>query len=78
MMQKELSDFVTEPARKRPVLYDVDVAVAGSGLCSTFAAIAALDCVTAKNIEIRKVQKRLVSEGIYLGNEERLRELGLE
>lgn len=35
---------VTEPAKKRPVLYDVDVAVAGSGLCSTFAAIAAGRC----------------------------------
>jgi len=38
------SDFITEPARQRPVLHDVDVAVAGSGLCGTFAAIAAGRC----------------------------------
>lgn len=44
MPQNESSDFVTEPARQRPVLHDVDVAVAGSGLCGTFAAIAAGRC----------------------------------
>ena len=32
---------LTEPARERPVAYDVDVVVAGSGLSGTFAAIAA-------------------------------------
>ena len=35
---------VTESPRERPVLYDVDVAVAGAGLCGTFAAIAAGRC----------------------------------
>lgn len=38
------SAAVTESARERPVLYDVDVAVAGSGICGTFAAIAAGRC----------------------------------
>ena len=38
------SQHVAEPTKTRPVLYDVDVAVAGSGLCSTFAAIAAGRC----------------------------------
>ena len=63
MTQKE-SDFVMEPAKQRCVLYDVDVAVAGSGLCSTFAAIAALNNVTPKKVEIKKIQQRLVAEGI--------------
>ena len=31
---------VSEPGRERLALYDVDVAIAGAGLCSTFAAIA--------------------------------------
>jgi len=44
MTQEKTSDFITEPTRQRPVLYDVDVAIAGSGLCSTFAAIAAGRC----------------------------------
>ena len=39
-----LTGRVREPARERRVLYDVDVAVAGSGLCSTFAAISAGRC----------------------------------
>ena len=48
------------------------------GQCiGTAAAIAVLDNVTPKNVDIKKVQKRLVAEGIYLGDEERLRELGL-
>ena len=37
----DLPNSVFEPARERPVLRDVDVAVAGSGLSATFAAIAA-------------------------------------
>jgi len=44
MTQEKSSNFITEPAKQHPVLYDVDVAVAGSGLCSTFAAIAAGRC----------------------------------
>jgi len=36
--------YVTEKAKDRPVLFDVDVAIAGAGLCSTFAAIAAGRC----------------------------------
>jgi ribulose 1,5-bisphosphate synthetase/thiazole synthase len=47
------SDFVTETAKQRPVLYDVDVAIAGSGLCSTFAAIAAGRC-GAKTLVIER------------------------
>lgn len=35
---------VISPARSCPVLYDVDVAVAGAGLCASFAAIAAGRC----------------------------------
>jgi len=42
--QNDAAGFEHEPAKRRPVLYDVDVAVAGSGLCSTFAAIAAGRC----------------------------------
>lgn len=49
------------------------------GQCiGTAAAIAVLDNVTPKNVDIKKVQKRLVAEGIYLGDEERLRELGIK
>jgi hypothetical protein len=47
------SDFVTETAKQRPVFYDVDVAIAGSGLCSTFAAIAAGRC-GAKTLVIER------------------------
>ena len=43
----------------------------------TAAAIAALDNVTPKNVDIRKVQKQLVADGIYLGDSDRLRELGI-
>ncbi len=35
---------VVEPAKERPVAHDVDVVVAGSGLCGTFTAIAAGRC----------------------------------
>jgi hypothetical protein len=35
---------VISPARSCPVLYDVDVAIAGAGLCASFAAIAAGRC----------------------------------
>ncbi|PIU63494.1 MAG: hypothetical protein COS85_15955 [Armatimonadetes bacterium CG07_land_8_20_14_0_80_59_28] len=38
------ANTITEPAKERPVLYDVDVAVAGAGLCGTFAAIASGRC----------------------------------
>ena len=44
MTQDEPLGFVEEPTKRRPVLYDVDVAIAGSGLCSTFAAVAAGRC----------------------------------
>ena len=44
MSEEPTCQYVTEPAKDRPVLYDVDVAVAGAGLCSTFAAIAAGRC----------------------------------
>lgn len=44
MSRDKILDVVTEPARQRQVLYDVDVAVAGSGVCGTFAAIAAARC----------------------------------
>ena len=56
MTPKKSSDFVTEPAKQRRVLYDVDVAVAGSGLCSTFAAIAAGRC-GAKTILIERLAR---------------------
>ena len=35
------SDFVTEPAKRVPVIYDVDVVVAGGGISGVFAALAA-------------------------------------
>ena len=41
MSTEQTLGYVEQPAKKCPVLYDVDVAVAGSGLCGTFAAIAA-------------------------------------
>ncbi|MDP6118539.1 MAG: FAD-dependent oxidoreductase [Dehalococcoidia bacterium] len=44
MTQDKTLDFVDEPAARRPVMYDMDVAIAGAGLCSTFAAIAAGRC----------------------------------
>jgi hypothetical protein len=48
------------------------------GQCiGTAAAIAALDGVSARNVDIRKVQRRLVKDGICLGDEARLKDLGL-
>lgn len=44
----------------------------------TAAAVAALDGTTPKKVDIRKVQRRLVAEGIYLGDEGRLKELGVK
>ena len=44
----------------------------------TAAAVAALDRVSPREVDIRKVQKRLVADGIILGEEQRLRELGLK
>lgn len=44
MCNETFYGFVEEPATSRPVLFDVDVAVAGSGLCGTFAAIASGRC----------------------------------
>jgi len=44
MREQESRESVTEPAKQVPVLRDVDVAVAGSGICGTFAAIAAGRC----------------------------------
>ena len=37
----DILGYVEEPAKKVPILYDVDVAVAGSGTASTIAAVAA-------------------------------------
>ena len=49
------------------------------GQCvGTAAAIAALDGVATRDLDIRKAQKRLLEDGIFLGEEERLRELGLK
>lgn len=53
MTQKEPLESVLEPEKQRPIIYDVDVAIAGSGLCSTFAAIAAGRC-GAKTVVIEK------------------------
>ena len=48
------------------------------GQCvGTAAAVAALDGASPKVVDIRKVQQRLVDDGIVLGDAERLRELGL-
>ena len=44
MSNRESSGRVKEPAKTRPVLYDVDVVIAGAGVCGTFAAIAAGRC----------------------------------
>jgi hypothetical protein len=43
----------------------------------TAAAIAALGNVSPKKVDIRKVQKQLVADGIYLGDADRLKELGI-
>jgi len=58
--------------RARPAMMVLGQAV------GTAAAIAALDNVSPKNVDIKKVQKRLVAEGVYLGDEKRLRELGIK
>jgi hypothetical protein len=48
------------------------------GQCvGTVAALAALDGVTPRKVDIRKVQRRLLRDGIPLGEPARLRELGL-
>jgi hypothetical protein len=57
--------------RARPAMMVLGQAV------GTAAAIAALDNSAPKSVDIKKVQRRLVSDGIYLGDEERLQELGL-
>lgn len=43
----------------------------------TAAAIAAMDGVTPRNVDLKKVQRRLIADGIFLGEPERLKELGL-
>jgi len=43
----------------------------------TAAAIAALDGVTPRNVDIKKVQRKLVADGIFLGDDARLGELRL-
>jgi len=43
-MSREATESVREREQARPVLFDGDVAVAGAGLCSVFAAIAAGRC----------------------------------
>lgn len=58
--------------RARPAMMVLGQAV------GTAAAIAALDNVTPKHVDIKKAQKQLMAEGIYLGDEKRLRELGLK
>ena len=40
-------------------------------------AIAALDNVSRKKVDIKEVQRWLLAEGMYLGEEGRLSELGL-
>lgn len=48
------------------------------GQCAgTTAAIAAMEGTTPKRADIRKIQRRLLKDGIVLGEPERLRELGL-
>ena len=48
------------------------------GQCvGTAAAVAALDGTTPRTVDIRKVQRRLVEDGIFVGEEGRLRALGL-
>ena len=44
MSQQESLGHVVEPERKRPVVYDVDVAVAGGGVAGVFAALGAARC----------------------------------
>jgi len=41
MSDRALLDYVTEPQRQRPVVYDVDVCVAGGGVAGVFAALGA-------------------------------------
>jgi len=48
------------------------------GQCvGTAAAIAALDGAIPRKVEVKKVQKKLLADGVFLGEESRLRELGL-
>jgi hypothetical protein len=48
------------------------------GQCvGTAAAVAAQDGATPRTVDIKKVQRRLVEDGINLGEEKRLKELGL-
>jgi len=48
------------------------------GQCvGTAAAVAALDGATPKTVDIRKVQRRIVEDGVSLGGDARLKELGL-
>jgi len=44
----------------------------------TAAAIAALDGVTPRRVDIKKVQRKLLADGIFLGEEARLAELKLK
>jgi len=43
----------------------------------TAAAMAAKNNISPRNINIRKLQKKLCDDGIYLGDNEKLKKLGL-
>ena len=49
------------------------------GQCvGTAAALAALDSVMPRDLDIRKAQKQLIGDGVFLGGDERLKALGLK
>ena len=56
--------------RSRPVMMTLGQAV------GTAAAVAAHDGVTPKKLDISKVQRKLLADGIFIGDEDRLKELG--
>lgn len=59
---------VISPAKSCPVLYDVDVAIAGAGLCASFAAIAAGRCgARTLVIERQPILGGNIGPGMILG-----------
>jgi len=65
--------YIVEPPKTLLVLDQVDVVVAGGGTAGVAAQVGA----TARQVPIRTVQKALLAQDVYLGESERLAELGL-
>ncbi|MBN1400644.1 MAG: hypothetical protein JXA74_07390 [Anaerolineae bacterium] len=67
--------YVTEPSQQIEVLDSVEVLVCGAGV-SGCAAAARMD-VLPRHLEVSQLQRELLAQGVYLGDETRLLELGL-